>query len=126
MRYEFGGLIFGGVYTWRGLFSELYGIMLFYKVKKFLASSVQIVWSKKHDGELSDNKIETKLKEITILNPFSSIPPTPTQPDLTLSSLFRAVNKYLDALTDQGRFPFVRTEQPAHSHLNKNFTLNQN
>ena len=24
-RYEFGGLIFGGVYTWRGLFSEFYG-----------------------------------------------------------------------------------------------------
>ena len=22
MRYEFGGLIFGGAYTWRGLFSE--------------------------------------------------------------------------------------------------------
>ena len=25
--YEFGELIFGGVYTWRGLFSEIYGIM---------------------------------------------------------------------------------------------------
>ena len=25
LRYEFGGLIFGGVYTWRGLFSEFYG-----------------------------------------------------------------------------------------------------
>ena len=25
MRYEFGGLIFGGAYTWRGLFSEFYG-----------------------------------------------------------------------------------------------------
>ena len=24
--YEFGGLIFGGAYTWRGLFSEIYGI----------------------------------------------------------------------------------------------------
>ena len=23
--YEFGGLIFGGVYTWRALFSEFYG-----------------------------------------------------------------------------------------------------
>ena len=23
--YEFGGLIFGGAYTWRGLFSEYYG-----------------------------------------------------------------------------------------------------
>ena len=27
LRYEFGGLIFGGAYTWRGLFSEFYGIM---------------------------------------------------------------------------------------------------
>ena len=27
LRYQFGGLIFGGAYTWRGLFSEFYGIM---------------------------------------------------------------------------------------------------
>ena len=26
LRYEFRGLIFGGAYTWRGLFSEFYGI----------------------------------------------------------------------------------------------------
>ena len=26
MRYEFGGPIFGGAYTWRGLFSEFYGM----------------------------------------------------------------------------------------------------
>ena len=29
LRYDFGGLIFGGAYTWRGLFSEFYGILLF-------------------------------------------------------------------------------------------------
>ena len=28
LRYEFGGLIFGGAYTWRGLFSEFYGILI--------------------------------------------------------------------------------------------------
>ena len=28
LRYQFGGLIFGGAYTWRGLFSEFYGIVL--------------------------------------------------------------------------------------------------
>ena len=28
LRYQFGGLIFGGAYTWRGLFSELYGIYI--------------------------------------------------------------------------------------------------
>ena len=27
LRYEFGGLIFGGAYTWRGLFSEFYGML---------------------------------------------------------------------------------------------------
>ena len=26
LRYEYGKLIFGGAYTWRGLFSEFYGI----------------------------------------------------------------------------------------------------
>ena len=28
LRYRFGGLIFGGAYTWRGLFSEFYGTLL--------------------------------------------------------------------------------------------------
>ena len=28
LRYRFGGLIFGGAYTWRGLFLEFYGIWL--------------------------------------------------------------------------------------------------
>ena len=27
LRYGFGGLMFGGVYTWRGLFSEFYGVL---------------------------------------------------------------------------------------------------
>ena len=27
MRYRLGGLIFGGAYTWRGLFSEFYGTL---------------------------------------------------------------------------------------------------
>ena len=27
LRYHFGGLIVGGAYTWRGLFSEFYGIL---------------------------------------------------------------------------------------------------
>ena len=26
LRYRFGGFIFGGAYTWRGLFSEFYSI----------------------------------------------------------------------------------------------------
>ena len=28
MRYRFGGLIFGGAYTWRGLLSEFYDILV--------------------------------------------------------------------------------------------------
>ena len=28
LRYEFGGLIFAGAYTWRSLFSEFYGIRI--------------------------------------------------------------------------------------------------
>ena len=27
LRYRVGGLIFGGAYTWRGLFSEFYGMI---------------------------------------------------------------------------------------------------
>ena len=30
LRYRFGGLIFGGSYTWRGLFSEFYGICVIF------------------------------------------------------------------------------------------------
>ena len=29
LRYNFGGLIFGGAYTWRGLFSEFYSTPFF-------------------------------------------------------------------------------------------------
>ena len=28
LRHDFGGLIFGGAYTCRGLFSEFYGILI--------------------------------------------------------------------------------------------------
>ena len=28
LRYDFRGLIFGGAYTWRGLFPEFYGIFI--------------------------------------------------------------------------------------------------
>ena len=30
LRYDFGGLIFGGAFTWRGLFSEFYVILYWY------------------------------------------------------------------------------------------------
>ena len=37
LRYRFGGLIFGGAYTWRGLFSEFYGI-LHTAIKQFMVN----------------------------------------------------------------------------------------
>ena len=36
LRYEFGELIFGGAYTWRGLFSEFYGILVIFVGLSFL------------------------------------------------------------------------------------------
>ena len=41
LRYRFGGLIFGGVYTWRGLFSEFYGIVTLYIYFSFLLSATK-------------------------------------------------------------------------------------
>ena len=38
LRYDFGGLMFGGAYTWRGLFSEFYGRMFVKRGKKVLRS----------------------------------------------------------------------------------------
>ena len=32
LRYDFEGLIFGGTYTWRGLFSEFYGISFLFSL----------------------------------------------------------------------------------------------
>ena len=36
LRYEFGGLIFGGAYTWRGVFSEFYGTNFIQDVNKLI------------------------------------------------------------------------------------------
>ena len=36
MRYDFGELIFGGAYTWRGLFSEFYGILSVFEMSDSL------------------------------------------------------------------------------------------
>ena len=42
-RYRFGGLVFGGPNTWRGLFSEFYGILI---NKVYLTSSFIRLFSK--------------------------------------------------------------------------------
>ena len=40
LRYEFRGLIYGGAYTWRGLFCEFYGI----EGSSYRESTVFIIW----------------------------------------------------------------------------------
>ena len=45
MRYRIGGLIFGGAYTWRGLFSEFYGnkvLFLFMIMPISIQSSIEL------------------------------------------------------------------------------------
>ena len=43
MRYDFGGIIFGGAHTWRGLFSEFYG-MSFRSVKRPKRAYKRVLW----------------------------------------------------------------------------------
>ena len=45
LRYEFGGLIVGGAYTWRGLSSEFYG-----NIKKYQSRDLQMI-GKGNKGE---------------------------------------------------------------------------
>ena len=40
LRYRFGGLIFGGAYTWKGLFSEFYGNLRIRKKSYVISLSV--------------------------------------------------------------------------------------
>ena len=44
MRYEFGGLVFGGAYTWRGLFSEFYGTSRRMKAAITFVADLSIVY----------------------------------------------------------------------------------
>ena len=43
LHYDFGGLIFGGAYTWRGLFSEFYGC------QNVIAWCLKVILEKKFD-----------------------------------------------------------------------------
>ena len=40
LGYDFGGLIIGGAYTWRGLFSEYYGNSICFQLPNALLSCV--------------------------------------------------------------------------------------
>ena len=43
MRYGLGGLMFGGAHTWRGLFSEFYGISLQSATAFLLQSAASVI-----------------------------------------------------------------------------------
>ena len=67
LRYRFGGLVFGGAYTWRGLFSEFYGIYAlthpFFKLK--YSSKKEVNYSNArslHDGEVKSRVYSSPLK----------------------------------------------------------------
>ena len=44
LRYRFGGLIFGGAYTWRGLFLKFYGILKTDSLQSASIFTTGIVW----------------------------------------------------------------------------------
>ena len=60
LRYRFGGLIFAGAYTWRGLFSEFYGIC---KGRKYV-----ILVCKKGPEGLRDAFYELKVKTFSLVS----------------------------------------------------------
>ena len=49
--YDFGGLIFGGVYTWRGSFSKFYSMLL----HLFIFLQKLTVLKKSHSTKISNN-----------------------------------------------------------------------
>ena len=52
LRYDFGGLIFGGAYTWRGFFSEFYGITLA-GLAKLTKKGLEFPFDDKYKPEIS-------------------------------------------------------------------------
>ena len=60
LRYRFGGLFFGGAYTWRDLFSKFYGMRL-----------LSVLWnSLRNDGFLKDREISFDVLFVSLV--FSS------------------------------------------------------
>ena len=59
LRYEFGGLIFGGAYTWRGLFLEFYGILTKFQAQPASTSSkILLFWEQLTSSERFSQSIE--------------------------------------------------------------------
>ena len=58
LRYELGGLIFGGAFTWRGLFSEFYGDHLhsfFVSLSCVKINTKKAVWETREKGVMHDD-----------------------------------------------------------------------
>ena len=51
LRYRFGGLVFGGACTWRGLFSEFYGIFYGARETQFNLRKGLISHCKQHPNQ---------------------------------------------------------------------------
>ena len=61
MRYRIGGLIFGGAYTWRGLFSEFYG--MFFQIRDFVYLAVDpLGTSNKLTADLDVDALRNRLR----------------------------------------------------------------
>ena len=52
LRYRLGGLIFGGAYTWRGLFSEFYGIL-------YVKQCKEVIDVREDAAQTKDNTLNT-------------------------------------------------------------------
>ena len=77
LRYRFCGLIFGGAYTWRGLFSEFYGIQIHYLV--LLALAVPHMFSSSAFAALGNKGIRTSSSLATKTKKAKQITPQLTQ-----------------------------------------------
>ena len=60
MRYRLGGLIFGGAYTWRGLFSEFYGIL-------YVKQCKEVIDVREDAAQTKDNTLNTNTPVPTTL-----------------------------------------------------------
>ena len=108
LRYEFGGLYLEGL---------IFGILRYYAILqgqkipcfKCSGSEERETWRRAFRRQNRNETHGSNYPESFSLN----FP----RPNPTLRSVlfFAPVNKYLNALTDQGRFPFVRNERPADS-----------
>ena len=68
LLYEFGGLIFGAAYTWRGLFSEFYGIHVKGKGSALGAETprIKLFRAPSHSGTLARSFLRHMVKQKTV------------------------------------------------------------